>query len=275
MDKKKLAMATNTGTVAGVAGYQLGKSVKKKKAQNIQKRFPITPRKKGFYEKYIKRPLDIICASLAIICFCWIYVIIVILVRIKLGSPVLFKQMRPGLSERIFSLYKFRTMTDERDENGELLPDEVRLTKFGKWLRSTSLDELPEAFNILNGTMSVVGPRPQLVRDMAFMTDKQRMRHTVKPGLSGLAQVKGRTSTSGEDKLDWDLKYIESITFFGDVKIIIDTVGKAFVKKEGVVREGTASDMDFGDWLLSEGKIKQAEYDEKQAEAKGLLGGNT
>ena len=149
-------------------------------------------RKRTIYERYVKRPLDIICAVLAIICFCWLYAIVAILVKIKLGSPVLFKQMRPGFNEEIFPLYKFRTMTDERDENGDLLPDEVRLTRFGKWLRSTSLDELPEAFNILNGTMSVIGPRPQLVRDMVFMSDRQRMRHTVKPGLSGLAQVNGR-----------------------------------------------------------------------------------
>lgn len=267
MDKKKLAITTAVGAAAGVAGYAAGKHRRKQKADNE----PVIPHKQGFYEKYIKRPLDVICALLAIICFSWLYAIIAILVRIKLGSPVLFKQMRPGLDEKIFLLYKFRTMTDERDENGELLPDEVRLTKFGKWLRSTSLDELPEAFNILNGTMSVIGPRPQLVRDMVFMTDRQRLRHTVKPGLSGLAQVNGRNGISWEEKLDWDLKYIEKITFLGDVKIVIDTVGKAFVKKEGINREGTASDMDFGDWLLSEGKISQEEYEMKQAEAKADL----
>lgn len=273
MNKKKLAVFAVVGAVAGVAGYQTGKYVKKKKVTNESEKSDEQriPHKKGFYEKYIKRPLDIVCALLAIICFCWLYAIIAVLVRIKLGSPVLFKQMRPGLNEKIFPLYKFRTMTNERNENGELLPDEVRLTKFGKWLRNTSLDELPEAFNILNGTMSVIGPRPQLARDMVFMTDKQRMRHTVKPGLSGLAQVNGRNGISWEEKLDWDLKYIEKITFLGDVKIIIDTVGKAFVKKEGINREGTVSDMDFGDWLLSEGKIDQVEYDEKLAEAKVLL----
>lgn len=273
MDKKKLAIAAAVGAVAGVVGYQAGKHMKKKKeAKDSEKSDQqIVPHKKGFYEKYIKRPLDVICALLAIICFFWLYAIIAILVRIKLGSPVIFKQMRPGLNEKIFPLYKFRTMTDERDENGELLPDEIRLTKFGKWLRSTSLDELPEAFNILNGTMSVIGPRPQLVKDMVFMTDKQRMRHTVKPGLSGLAQVNGRNGISWEEKLDWDLKYIEKITFLGDMKAIIDTVGKAFVKKEGINREGTVSDMDFGDWLLSEGAVSKEEYDERQAEAKRIL----
>lgn len=268
MDKKKLAIAVAVGTAAGVAGYHTGKYVEKKK---VQKESPVIPRKKGIYEKYIKRPLDVICALLAIIFFCWLYAIIAVLVRVKLGSPILFKQMRPGLNEKIFPLYKFRTMTDERDENGELLPDEVRLTKFGKWLRSTSLDELPGVYNILNGTMSVIGPRPQLVRDMVFMSDRQRLRHTVKPGLSGLAQVNGRNGISWEEKLDWDLKYIEKITFLGDVKIIIDTVGKAFVKKEGINREGTASDMDFGDWLLNKGKIDRVEYDEGQRKAKEIL----
>lgn len=228
--------------------------------------------KKSVYESFFKRPIDIVCSLLAIICFCWLYAIIAVLVRIKLGTPVLFKQMRPGLNEKIFPLYKFRTMTNERGENGELLPDEVRLTKFGRWLRNTSLDELPEAFNILNGSMSVIGPRPQLVRDMIFMTDEQRKRHTVRPGLSGLAQVNGRNGISWEEKLDWDLKYIEKITFLGDVKIVVQTVMKAFVKREGIVREGTVSDMDFGDWLLSEGKISQDEYDAKQADAKKMIG---
>ena len=228
-------------------------------------------RKRTIYERFVKRPLDIICALLAIICFCWLYAIVAILVKIKLGSPVLFKQMRPGFNEKIFPLYKFRTMTDERDENGELLPDEVRLTKFGKWLRSTSLDELPEAFNILNGTMSVLGPRPQLVRDTVFMTPDQRRRHCVKPGLSGQAQVNGRNGISWEEKLDWDLKYIEKITFIGDLRIIGQTVMKAFIKQEGVVREGTASDMDFGDYLLSKGVVSKEEYDKRQEVARALL----
>ncbi len=154
----------------------------------------------GFYEKYIKRLLDIICSLLVIVIFCWLYAIIAIIVRVKMGSPVLFKQPRPGLidpksgRERIFDMYKFRTMTDERDADGNLLPDEQRLPKFGKMLRATSLDELPEAFNILKGDMSVIGPRPQLVRDMVFMDERIRMRHTAKPGLSGLAQVNGRNA---------------------------------------------------------------------------------
>ncbi|GAA0676550.1 sugar transferase [Clostridium cadaveris] len=228
-------------------------------------------RKRTFYEKYVKRAIDIVCALLALICFSWLYVIVAILVKVKLGSPVIFKQMRPGLNEKIFPLYKFRTMTDDRDENGELLRDDVRLTKFGKWLRSTSLDELPEVFNILNGSMGLLGPRPQLVCDMTFMTDKQRLRHTVRPGLSGLAQVNGRNSISWEEKLDWDLKYIEKITFLGDVKIILQTVKKAFITQEGINREGTVSDMNFGDYLLQKGEVTKEEYDRKQTEAKQLL----
>ena len=228
-------------------------------------------RKIGFYEKYIKRLFDIVCSLLAIIVFGWLYAIIAVLVKMKLGSPVLFTQPRPGKDEKIFKMYKFRSMTDERDENGELLPDEARLTKYGKWLRSTSLDELPEAFNILNGTMSVIGPRPQLVKDLVFMTPEQRMRHTAKPGLSGLAQVNGRNDISWEDKLSWDLKYIENITFIGDIKIIFATVGKAFIKHEGITEGDMATAEDFGDYLLSRGRIGKEEYDLKQAEAKEML----
>ena len=167
-------------------------------------------------------------------------------------------------------MYKFRTMTDERDENGELLPDEIRLTKFGKWLRNTSLDELPEAFNILNGTMSVIGPRPQLVRDMVFMTDEQRMRHTAKPGLSGLAQVNGRNAISWEDKLEWDLKYIKKISLAEDIKIILLTVKKALIKQEGITQDDMATAEDFGDYLLRIGKVSQEEYQKKQKIAKDI-----
>jgi lipopolysaccharide/colanic/teichoic acid biosynthesis glycosyltransferase len=231
--------------------------------------------KRGFYEKYIKRVFDIICALLAIILFCWLYAIIAVLVRVKLGSPVLFKQPRPGKDEKIFNLYKFRTMTDERDENGELLPDEVRLTSFGKWLRSTSMDELPEAFNILNGTMSVIGPRPQLVRDMTFMTAEQRRRHCVRPGLSGLAQTRGRNALSWDGKLATDLEYIEHVTFLGDVRIIFDTVKQVFFKQKGIgggnIDEVDITD-DFGDYLLKAGRVSKEEYEAKQTEARELLG---
>ena len=231
-------------------------------------------RKQGIYEKYIKRLFDIICSLLAIIVFFWLYAIIAVLVRVKLGSPVLFKQPRPGKDEKIFNLYKFRTMTDERDENGNLLPDDVRLTSFGKWLRSTSMDELPEAFNILKGDMSVIGPRPQLVRDMVFMTDEQRKRHTAKPGLSGLAQTRGRNALSWDGKLATDLEYIENITFLGDVKIIIDTVKQVFFKEKGI-EGGTVDEVDitddFGDYLLKAGRVSKEEYDQKQDEARELL----
>lgn len=232
-------------------------------------------RKQSIYEKYIKRVLDIICALLAIVVFCWLYAIIAVLVRVKLGSPVLFKQPRPGKDEKIFTLYKFRTMTDERDENGKLMPDEVRLTKFGKWLRSTSMDEIPEAFNILKGDMSVIGPRPQLVRDMTFMSDEQRQRHSVRPGLSGLAQTRGRNALLWDVKLATDLEYIQNITFLGDVKIIFDTVKQVFFKEKGL--ENSDIDevditSDFGDYLLKAGRISKEEYDQKMNEAKELLG---
>ncbi len=223
------------------------------------------------YQKFFKRPVDIFFSLLALVVFCWLYLVVAILVKVKLGSPVLFKQPRPGKDEKIFHLYKFRTMTDERDENGELLPDEIRLTKFGRLLRNTSLDELPEVFNILKGDMSIIGPRPQLVRDMVFMTEEQRMRHTVRPGLSGLAQVKGRNGISWEEKLSYDLEYIKKITFFSDAKIVFMTVWSAFVKQEGISQEGMDTAEDFGDYLLSEGKIDQDLYSRRQMEAKELL----
>lgn len=234
-------------------------------------------RKIGFYEKYVKRFFDIVCSLLAIVGFSWLYIIVAILVRIKLGSPVMFKQPRPGMidpktgKESIFYMYKFRSMSDQRDENGELLPDDVRLGKFGRALRATSLDELPEVFNILTGSMSIVGPRPQLVRDVMFMSDKHRMRHTAKPGLSGLAQVNGRNNITWEEKLDWDLKYIKKISFLGDVKIVFLTIIKAFVKQEGITDGDMATAYDYGDWLLKEGKISREQYEEGLSQAKELL----
>lgn len=223
------------------------------------------------YRKYIKRLLDILCALAAIVVFSWLYILIAILVRIKLGSPVIFKQARPGLNGEIFNLYKFRTMTNECDENGELLPDNKRLTKFGKFLRSTSLDELPEAFNILKGDMSVVGPRPQLVRDMVFFTEEQMKRQSVKPGLSGLAQISGRNGITWEEKINYDLEYIKNITFLKDVKIIILTVWQAFVKQDGISQEGMDTAEDLGDYLLRCGKVDGAEYDLLQNKANTIL----
>lgn len=185
------------------------------------------------YRKYVKRLLDILCALAAIVVFCWLYLLIAVLVRLKLGKPILFRQQRPGKDEKIFTLYKFRTMTDEKDENGELLPDTVRLTKFGKFLRSTSLDELPEAFNILKGDMSVVGPRPLLVEYLPYYTEEERHRHDMRPGLTGLAQVNGRNFVSWNERLAFDVQYINHITFFGDISIVIQTVFK-FLKKTDI-----------------------------------------
>lgn len=279
--KKSKKFALLTGAVVGVTA--IAAHVMKKKAEKTTYEAdliePIEKRKMGFYEKYGKRILDIACATAAIVVFSPLYLGVAALVKLKLGSPVLFTQDRPGLigkdgKETVFKMYKFRTMTDERDENGELLPDDVRLTKFGKWLRNTSLDELPEAFNILNGTMSVIGPRPQLVRDMTFMTKEQRARHTAKPGLSGLAQVNGRNGISWEEKLDWDRKYIQNVSFAGDVKIIFDTVKKAFIKQEGITQDDMATAEDFGDWLLRTEKVAEVEYEAKQKQAKSILNGS-
>ena len=199
----------------------------------------------GPYEKYFKRPMDIVCALLAIIVFGWLYIVIAIMVKMKLGSPVIFTQERPGKDEKIFKLYKFRTMTDGRDENGELLPDELRLTKFGAWLRSTSLDELPEVFNILNGTLSIVGPRPLLVKYLDIYSQEQHRRHEVRPGLSGYAQVHGRNAISWNQKFKYDVEYVDHITFLGDLKIILDTIVVAFVKKEGITSETSVTIEDF------------------------------
>lgn len=279
--KKGKKFALLTGAVVGVTA--IAAHVMKKKAEKTTYEAdliePIEKRKMGFYEKYGKRILDIACATAAIVFFSPLYLGVAALVKLKLGSPVLFTQDRPGLigkdgKETVFKMYKFRTMTDERDENGELLPDDVRLTKFGKWLRNTSLDELPEAFNILNGTMSVIGPRPQLVRDMTFMTKEQRARHTAKPGLSGLAQVNGRNGISWEEKLEWDRKYIQNVSFAGDVKIIFDTVKKAFIKQEGITQEDMATAEDFGDYLLRMGKVSSKEYMMNQNKAKMILNGD-
>jgi lipopolysaccharide/colanic/teichoic acid biosynthesis glycosyltransferase len=235
-------------------------------------------RDRGFYEKYVKRVLDIICSVLAIVVFCWLYAIIAVSVRIKLGKPILFKQPRPGIidpktgKERIFFMYKFRTMTNEQDKKGDLLPDEERLTKFGRMLRATSLDELPEAFNILKGDMSVVGPRPQLVRDMVFMNKEQRLRHTAKPGLSGMAQVMGRNAITWEDKIKLDLRYIEKVSFLGDVRIVWQTFKKVFVRTN-ITESNEEIDvtLDYGDALLKAGKVTKEEYIAKQIEARKLL----
>jgi undecaprenyl phosphate N,N'-diacetylbacillosamine 1-phosphate transferase len=196
------------------------------------------------YRKYIKRPMDFILSLCAIIVLAPVLLIIAILVRVKLGSPVLFKQKRPGLNEKIFTLYKFRTMTDERDENGELLPDEIRLTRFGKLLRSTSLDELPELFNIIKGDMSIVGPRPLLIQYLPLYDDHQRRRHEVRPGLSGLAMAKGRNALTWEEKFAYDTYYANHVSFLLDVKIIFWTLAIVF-KREGINEAGHATVTEF------------------------------
>lgn len=277
MLKKKTIGSIASGAVAAAAfTIYILKQKAIKSTYKAELMDSIPTRKMGFYEQYIKRAMDIVCAGSAIIVFSPLYVVVALLVKFKLGSPVLFTQDRPGLigadgKETIFKMYKFRTMTDEKNEEGSLLPDDIRLTKFGAWLRSTSLDELPEAFNILSGTMSIIGPRPQLVRDMTFMTIEQRMRHTAKPGLSGLAQVNGRNSITWEDKINWDLKYIENVGLAGDMKIMLNTVKKTFIKQEGIVQNDMATAEDFGDYLLRTKKIDYELYKEKQKEAKQIL----
>lgn len=226
--------------------------------------------KQGIYARYIKRILDVLLSGCALVVLSPVLLIVAVLVRIKLGSPVIFCQQRPGKGEKIFKMYKFRSMTDQRDENGELLPDEVRLTKFGRSLRSTSLDELPELWNIFKGDMSIVGPRPQLVRDMVFMTAEQRRRHTVMPGLTGLAQVSGRNAISWEDKLATDLRYIQHITFLGDVKIILLTVKKVFCR-EDISADGMDTAEDLGDYLLRTAQVSEEAFQELQEESKELL----
>lgn len=196
------------------------------------------------YRRYIKRILDFVLSLLAIIVLSPILLIVALLVRIKLGSPVIFKQKRPGLNEKIFILYKFRTMTDEKDEEGNFLPDDIRLTKFGKTLRSTSLDELLELFNILKGDMSIVGPRPLRVQYLPYYSSEEKHRHDVRPGLTGLAQVNGRNGLQWEERFEYDLLYLDKISFLKDLNIIFKTVKKVFIKENISVR-GTTSITDF------------------------------
>ncbi len=227
------------------------------------------------YANFFKRLLDFLLSLLALIALSPILLLLMIIGAIAMRGNPFFVQPRPGKKdkngvEKIFHLIKFRTMSNAKDANGELLPDDMRLGKYGKFIRSTSLDELPSLINILCGDLSIVGPRPQLVRDMTFMSTEQRRRHDVRPGLTGLAQVNGRNNITWEQKFEYDLEYIEKITFAGDVKIILQTVGKV-LKRSDTVREGTVSDMDFGDWLILNGKVDKATYDKKQEEARELL----
>lgn len=197
------------------------------------------------YRNFIKRILDIVCSLLALIILSPVLIIIALLVRVKLGSPVIFKQARPGKDEKIFNLYKFRTMTDERSEDGELLPDSHRLTNFGKTLRSTSLDELPSLINIIKGDMSFIGPRPLLIRYLTYYTKSERIRHTVRPGLTGLAQINGRNILNWNSRLNYDVKYVQSITFINDMKIFLKTIKKVLIRENiTVVDQGNLKDLD-------------------------------
>ncbi len=212
----------------------------------------------GPYERFIKRPLDVFLSVGALIVLSPIWIVTAIMVRLRLGSPILFVQERPGLDESIFKLYKFRTMTDKRDEKGELLPDEIRLTSFGKKLRSTSLDELPELLNIIKGDMAVVGPRPLLVKYLPWYTEKQHKRHDVRPGLTGYSQAHGRNTVNWDDKLDMDVEYSKHITFKGDAQIILDTIKTVF-KREGISSETSATMEDFRDYCRSIGRVPNGE----------------
>lgn len=223
------------------------------------------------YAKYIKRPLDLFLSFCALAVLWPLLLVLTVVGAVMMKGNPFFTQLRPGRNEKIFKLVKFRTMTCEKDQNGKDLPDDLRLTKYGKFLRATSLDELPELLNILIGDMAVIGPRPLLVRDMVFMTDVQRLRHTVRPGLSGLAQINGRNAIKWENKLSYDLEYIENITFLGDVKIIFETFVKVF-KRSDISEEGYGTAQDFGDYLLNNGEIDKVFYDLKQDEALALLG---
>lgn len=202
------------------------------------------PQKIGLYRQYFKRLMDVLLSLCALVVLLPVLLITAILVRIKLGSPVLFKQKRPGLNKKIFMMYKFRTMTDERDERGELLPDSVRLTKFGRMLRSTSLDELPELWNILNGDMSIIGPRPLAVQYLPYYNDFESQRHYVRPGLSGLAQIHGRNTSAWEQRFAYDVEYVKSISFLGDVKIVFETIVKT-VKRTDIGERGVDAPIDF------------------------------
>lgn len=238
--RKKGELLKKTAVLLAAGGMVClfeGHRKEKKRMEKVEKRHEPY----GSYERYWKRPLDVACALTALLLLSPIMAVLWLLVRFKLGSPALFCQERPGKDEQIFKLYKFRTMTEERDEEGKLLLDEKRLTEFGAWLRSTSLDELPELFNILKGDMSFVGPRPLLVKYLPLYNEKQKHRHDVKPGLTGLAQVHGRNAISWEEKFRMDAAYVNRITFFGDAKILFQTIEKVFIQRDGISSHTSAT----------------------------------
>lgn len=222
------------------------------------------------YKKYFKRLFDLCSSGMALLFLSPLLLYIAYLVKVKLGSPVLFTQIRPGKDNRLFKMYKFRTMTDVRDKEGNLLPDDLRLTAFGKKLRETSLDELPELINIFKGDMSVVGPRPQLVRDMVFFSDKEMQRQSVYPGLTGLAQISGRNNISWEEKFKYDLQYIDRISFLEDMRIIYRTIFKV-ANQDDINTEGMETAEDYGDYLLRIGRLGHKEYALGHDKAQSLL----
>lgn len=258
-----LIFSSILGIIAGIIEQFEQDIERKKHPENI-------PYLNHIYEKFIKRPLDVVLAFWALVVFSPIIFVVAILVHINLGTPVFFIQKRPGKNEKLFKILKFRTMNSKTDGNGNFLPDSIRLTRFGKLLCSTSLDELPELINIIKGDMAIIGPRPQLVKDMVFMTYEQRRRHLIRPGLSGLAQVRGRNAITWEEKLNLDLEYMKNITFWGDIKIIVQTIINVF-KCKNISQEGQATALDYGDYLLETGKIKNVDYTLKLEEAKKLL----
>ncbi len=228
------------------------------------------------YKNFLKRLFDIVLSFIAIVFLSPVFVILAIVGAIAMKGNPFFVQLRPGKKgkdgkERIFKMLKFRSMSNQKDQNGKFLADGERLNGYGRFIRKTSIDELPELFNIFIGDMSIVGPRPQLIRDLVFMTDEQRRRHTVKPGLTGLAQINGRNNITWEQKIEFDLEYIDKkMSFFSDIKIIFLTALKV-VKRSDTVREGTDSDIDYGDWLLQNGRVTKEEYDISQAKAEELV----
>lgn len=262
MSKWKKAVSVMLAAAAGITAVSYAARKKKKVSKPDEAdQTAVQGHKQGLYEKYIKRPQDFCCALAAIIVLSPVMAVTALLVRLRLGSPVLFKQERPGLDGKVFTLYKFRTMTDEKDSEGNLLPDEARLTSFGKMLRSTSLDELPELFNILNGDMSVVGPRPLLVKYLPLYNEHQARRHEVRPGFTGYAQVHGRNAISWEEKFDLDVEYVEHVSFLGDWKIIFQTV-KTVLKREGISSETAATMEEFKGSEKKESSPKAYIFDE-------------
>ena len=222
------------------------------------------------YQRYFKRIFDVLSSATVLLLFSPLLIVLAWLVRSKLGSPVIFTQIRPGKNGELFRLYKFRSMTDERDKDGKLLPDAERMTDFGRKLRATSLDELPELINILKGDMSVVGPRPQLVRDMVFFTPEEMKRQSVLPGLTGLAQISGRNNIDWKERFRYDLQYIQQITFAEDMRIIYRTIFKVGAQ-EDVVTEGMETSEDYGDWLVANNMLSDSVYEIKQLEALDIL----